>query len=552
MFAIIGYKRPDPTNEGKVEVAFEVRSIGCFNGLNCADAFTPRPAQYANQSFDLVLSNINPDGRLPDDWFHGDTYRNGWGQQRVKCQPHMAMAGLNEERLSIATNGDGWECIGLGWLSYELGQFRSQYEPVYANVREGIYTTPGQPRYNSQAHYNMDARVAALLARNTIARTYYDAWQGTERTSHRKVTNNEQFMRNIVGRFSGGLPINNFSSWFKGSRVLNGIMWNNYHKMMHFEFVGSERPSGVAVSYLQIYRNCAEKLFAGNASNGMNAGARQLLGQMYTHWAYSTTDPVPLISMICNNGSDSDIVSFAGRYFVGYAMKHSLLECAYLYGNKNPMVVEGRYNKGQQSADIRYNLDREIQNGNHGEKFTDVASKLNIVHEYIEHQARRPGFEGAEYAVQETLVNRRAHGRPESTAEEIAEIFNAEVARAITPWMVRNLSFNLHQIVSDIKGVLATGIPCFRPRPTRAKSQELSRESLGFVDWVRQAEGQRPELQAEENTYVHAGELGVTLGDTEGTRPETPVDRILADAPTREEAVREFHRDAFGRFATRH
>ncbi len=553
MFAVIGYKRPDPAHEGMVEVAFEVRSIGCFNGLNCANAFTPRPAQYGNTSFDVVISNVAGDGTLPRDWFLGRTYRADWSHGCLLCQDNIAMAGLNEDRLTIG-DGAGWECIGLGWLSYEMGQFRSQYENPYSDEHMGTWATTHHPRFTSQANYTIDARTSCLLARNTIAKTYYDGWDGSVRTSYRKVTPNEQFMRNLIAKFGGGRP-SNFITYFKGSRVLNGIMWNDQHKMMHFEFVGSERPSGQAVSYLQVYRNTAEKLFAGGATHGLTLGQRQLFHTMYSHWAYAALDPIPMISMICNNGGDSDIVSFAGNQFVGYAMKYSLLECPYLYGNKNSMVVEGRYNKGNQSSDLRGNLDREIQRGAHVEKFTAIANALGKVSTFLKHQERRPSIEGIELELSSDYLASTANGRTPFTAEELTQRFNQAVAQVMTQWVVQNTLFNITQMVKDIKEVLHSGVPCFRPRPARPKAPQLSADPMGFANWVRQAEGQRAEPQGAEDAGIHAGVFGTTLGDTEGAQPETPVDRILADAVQRGvaiDAVRNFNRDAFGRFATRH
>lgn len=552
MFAIIGYKRPDLAHKGKVEVAFEIRQIGCFNGLNCQNAFTPRPSSCAQQVFDLVLSNVEPDGApIINQWVYGLERRDPWQSHPMACDQFIAMRGLNDERLSIANNHGHWECIGMGYLSYEAGNQQLVYEPPYSNRATMTFTQWQHPRFNAPNSALGDARSGALLARNTVFDRYYDGYSGEDRRSYRKCTPNEQFMRELFTSIQEVAMIPAFSAAYKASRVLNAVIYNGQHHMMLIDMVGSERPSGLAVAYLQIYRNLSEKMAkSGVRAGGLSSAQLSLLHKMYHNWDFQIHDPLPLISTFVNNGSDSDIVNFTCQGFIGYAIKHSLLNCAHMVGNQQPMTVEGKYNKGYQSARIRGNFEQKVAETQSGQKFEEITGRLNQFKRYIDHNGPYcPTVESLETYIRGEMSERASLG-----ATGIATIVQEQVNSRLVQWLTTQVSFDLKAMILQLKGVLKEGVPSFRPKPAKRSGITLAPGSMAFNDWVRQAEGQRLEPQPTEGMAADAT-LQELLGQPQAN-PETPVDRILADdlppIAVLDADIIQYTRDAQGRFATRH
>ena len=141
----------------------------------------------------------------------------------------------------------------------------------------------------------------------------------------------------------------------RGSLMYCAVHLNPYHQWCLYDFVGSERPSGAAVSYLQVYRNTSHNILNMNNTVKLQSVAALLAcidpgGQQYKTTFKSF---MPILSNLFNAGGDSDIFSFADSPFVALqAMRFGTFSLSNFYLDSRPMTTEGRYAKGQQSTKL--------------------------------------------------------------------------------------------------------------------------------------------------------------------------------------------------------
>lgn len=147
----------------------------------------------------------------------------------------------------------------------------------------------------------------------------------------------------------------------RGSFMYCAVHLNPYHQWCLYDFVGSERPSGAAVSYLQVYRNTSQNILNVNNTVKLQSVAALLAcvdpgGQ---HYKTTFKSFMPILSNLFNAGGDSDIFSFADSPFVALqAMRFGTFSLSNFYLDSRPMTTEGRYAKGQQSLRLSEKVSR--------------------------------------------------------------------------------------------------------------------------------------------------------------------------------------------------
>lgn len=431
MYALLAFQRPDAANAGRIQIAFEIRSFGCFNGFNTAGAFTPLNN---GGSFDCIFSNVNPE-----------------------------VDGTNGAGLTVSVDRDqlvdpsGWTLLGIGYLSYDAGS----WVPMGPNFTYSLRSAGLPGSYNGQ--------LSNLLNRNGILRRFIDNWDGGWITTTRVLTPRENILANFLGNFIEQPPMFLRTEETRASRMLNALLYSRQYSYQLFQFVGAERPSGLAISYLQIWRNFAEK----NA-NGFNSDQNLrdfLCTSIYPRWP-ETVDVLPLLSMLTHNGGDSDIVYFAGNDFCVYAMRHGLFNCAHLYRDSRPMEVEGRYNKGAQSVSISNNL----------LGFIDRSASLRIQLDSARNSLQTLADHISDVRAVPNLLNMGVvkNIRAGVTNREAAINHATNVFTRVVNTNPSTLLVQLHRDLSVIESTASPSVPAI---PSNGAAQ-------GFVQWVAQADAQ--------------------------------------------------------------
>lgn len=104
--------------------------------------------------------------------------------------------------------------------------------------------------------------------------------------------------------------------------------------------------------------------------------------------------PGILFSAVFNGGSDSDIFSFAGKAVYQQAKAFGLFSLEQYFRDVRPMVEEGRYNKGDQSLVLKRNVESRYnsRNGvlfsddgtNHADAITSACRRIDEARESIQ------------------------------------------------------------------------------------------------------------------------------------------------------------------------
>lgn len=339
MYALVAFKRPDPANAGKFQVGFEVRNFGCFNGFNNMEAFTHR------EHFDLMFNNVNPDGTMYAANASGNTVLNGLASRTVSARDQLT------QETPVPSQ---WTCLGIGFMIHQLGDWSGP-----ANAASVDHDRPAPFHLASKQGNNRISKLVNWAGIYKEQRQIYD--DVLEHRSNRVFTENEEFLNKLFSQVShanGGYHIAyTWANRNTESRFAQALGFSRMFMYTLHQWVGSERPSGLAVSYLQIWRNVVQGAHEGFTSRrGMTTFLQNVLSPNWT----TTYDPMPLLSCLINGGSDSDIVSFAGPAYVAYAIRWGLLNCKDMYRESIPMIQERRYNKGGQSDFIRAELVRKL------------------------------------------------------------------------------------------------------------------------------------------------------------------------------------------------
>lgn len=311
MKALVMFKRVNA--QGVTQILAEIRPYGCYNGFNVQGAF----------------------GRMPQ---HTDFIAN------VTAAGDIAFASVRSGEpvrqttdVANTTSGTDWECLGIGWLSERAAQ---SYDQVMAS---------GQSIGRNHE--------TVMLNRETVFHQYYDARNDRWNNTNRERTPNEMFV-------AAALNLAYRSAWnsaavnqgIKDSQVLRALWTTHYYgAYMDMDFVGSERSSGMAVAYLQVYRNSA-RLFQAPVHN---TDVRDTLLEISRVQGIKSL--IPFLSALTHGGGDSDIFSHTNGLsglVAAQACIHGIFSLQPFMERRDSMLAEGRYAKGNQSNALSQNLNR--------------------------------------------------------------------------------------------------------------------------------------------------------------------------------------------------
>lgn len=306
MHALLAFRRPNPEVPLGFDVGFELRQMTCFNGFNQQNAFrTVTPPRC--QDLNLVLIG----GQPSDAFYNGD-----------------------------ATNHEArpWEFIALGWMSETV-------------VTKANYTSFLEAR---RSLFSGLEWMGQILNREHITGSYKDWNTDTFVPGMRDRTPNEVFLGDLLAR----LQRPSATGWSEGFETCK-VAWAlqgraNFHYSL-YDFVGSERPSGLAVAYLQVYRNVSRVMLGTNRSQeSLVTQTRDLCLQLDSTLSKRTYHSfIPVLSAMINNGSDSDIFTFTTASALPLQiLKYGTFSISEFMNNSIPMSREGKYVKGSQSSGL--------------------------------------------------------------------------------------------------------------------------------------------------------------------------------------------------------
>lgn len=292
MRALLVFKKPSRDNEGTL-YRFERRDMGCFNGLNTTNAFTPRMCDSRTLNSNVAIIE----------------YRSG---RRPIFVPQTTDDAFN------------WQFMALGWIT-----------DFYADAAAA-----------QRGNLPNDYAVSELVASETFSHD----------SSRRVLTTNERELKNLIS----SIEHIDFSAVVEHENMIFTILRINreFNNHMAMDLVGSERSSGLAVAYLQVFRNTSRNMSDIVGSNNSYQSQLRLMfrkGLVNSNGSPKIHYPGIVMSDLFNSGSDSDIFSFAGPVVYNQAKVHGLFSLAPFFRDTRPMVEEGRYNKGGQSETLEQN-----------------------------------------------------------------------------------------------------------------------------------------------------------------------------------------------------
>ena len=323
MRALIAHRRLVTTTNGAqvYELAIGARNFACFNGFNVEGAFNKM------NDPEMVSMVTSLDGSFRNNtsnWLCTNAQRTQWAQGKTL---------------------GAWECVGIGWL----------YNGATANA--GGPTANRQLPPNSHAY---DFTVGNALRREGFMGRYYDAWNGAYLQSIRQLTPMETYLSRVFSLFeiedahqvpSGVQSQSAFAAAVHHNRSLAGCL---------YQFVGSERPSGQAVAFLQTFRNVSEVQYTGwNGSNQMKYSLIVKAYSLISRDSGSTESIYPLMDHLVNYGTDNAITCYAGGGVMLHGMKYGFWSLKEFFARPESMLREGRYNKGAQSTNLGAIYSRE-------------------------------------------------------------------------------------------------------------------------------------------------------------------------------------------------
>lgn len=340
-------------HESRKLLTVEIIGMGCFNGLNQANAFR---SGIAGGQIDLSIE-IEPTGLPVINTNHAV---KAWG-------------GNSAERRRLATEFNGWvaglvETIGLGYASHAVVNTQKTLAELMATGRTDV---------NKKA----DPYVGHLLYQEGFLSPFRSPVTGSGTQSLRVLTPNEQILNTCFGAFEGGSRA--FDQTFRDtlSKLAVTVTANRAWRGSLYQFVGSERPSGQAVAYLQAWRNACE--YSNQYGFGDHQGQHNLCVTMANSSVWRTKSVIAILSHMFNSGDDSDIITFAGNHYLSYCTKVGFWNTTSLFRNTSSMLTEGRYNKGGQSTSIRDKLYRQrsmsSRSATHSLWSVDLGKQLDLI-----------------------------------------------------------------------------------------------------------------------------------------------------------------------------
>lgn len=292
MRALLVFKKPGQ-EEGTTLYRFERRDMGCFNGLNTTNAFTPR----------LLKSN--------------------------SLNNNVAIIEKHDRNVRLIQRTEDetrdWEFMALGWMT-------------------DFYTDAAAAR---RGNLPIDYAASHISCSETFS----------HQNSLRRLTPNEAELKALVGR----IEALEFAFVADHNNLIFTVLRLNreFNNHMAVDFVGSERNTGMAVAYLQVFRNTSRNMSdSGGSQHTYTAQLRMAyrIGLIDHNGNSKLRYPGIIMSNMFNHGSDSDIFSFAGPVVHNQAKVHGLFSLEQFFRDTRPMVEEGRYNKGGQSDTLEANV----------------------------------------------------------------------------------------------------------------------------------------------------------------------------------------------------
>lgn len=395
-------------------VAIEIRQMTCFNGLNTSNAFATKNN---NASFDVTVLNRGTAN---------------------SCE-------INPPR---PTTGQ-WDVIGLGWLSH--------------------LATSSMSADNIPQHMSGNREIVAMLLNlEHVTGQYLNNQSYVMATGTRERTPNEI----LIGRTVMALTVRSANP--RGA-FWKACQYNTSYQRSLFDFVGSERPSGAAVAYLQVYRNTSNNLTA-PLSPKLSA-ANALLHHIDPRGALVAAGTfksfIPLLSRLFNNGSDSDIFSFSETpYITLQGLHHGVFSLAPFFSDSRPMTQEGRYAKGSQSDSLRRNVVERatrlnLNNADHRITIIESFEALRSIEEAANFSSMMINPTAAQNNITRAweTYNRVSQGRP----------FNATVT-------------NFASLVAGFADIRQANVSS----ELSASTERVAGSSVNFHQWVAQATQETP------------------------------------------------------------
>jgi hypothetical protein len=316
MRALIAHRRlvTAPGGSQKYELAIGSRNFACFNGFNVEGAFNKQ------NDPETVSMVTDLDGRFNnrvEDWLTTSNQRSAYAQGKTL---------------------GAWECVAIGWI-YNGAQARSQ------GPLEGRAVPPNAKAY--------DFVVGNALRREGFMGRYYDAWNGGYVNSIRQLTPMETYLSRVFQNFEKDDKVTVPRAVQDASAFAAAVDWNQQSAGCLYQFVGSERPAGQAVAFLQTFRNVSEVQYYGwTGSNALKNSMINAAWGNISRVTGSTESIYPLMDHLVNHGTDNAITCYAGYGVMLHGMKYGFWSLAEFFHNPASMVIEGRYNKGAQSTNL--------------------------------------------------------------------------------------------------------------------------------------------------------------------------------------------------------
>lgn len=449
MYALLALKSRY-TQEGQPDrhlLTVQIISMGCFNGLN-----TPRAFDHgvAGGTDDLYIET-NESG-VPIRVSPTVTLAKAWG-------------GVNAERQRLALDFNGWtagpyETLGIGYINYQSGGQQKTLSQLQAT---------GRTESNGKAC----PWVGELLLREGFLATYRNPVLGGHTPTLRVLTPNEQYLSNCFSALENGAVTFEANMRDTTSKLASTVIANRTWRGSLYQFVGSERPSGQAIAYLQAWRNCSEYSNGRGFEYSMKSGEHSLCVQLQGASAWRGKSVIAILSYLFNSGDDSDIITFSGNHYLSYCTKVGFWNTTNLYRDQSSMMSEGRYNKGGQSVAIRQNLQRirsmSSRSATHaawvpnlGGQLDTIRDGFNAVQNLVQHTSLRSvqGMIGSSSAAQDNCIRQ--------VGDYMRAMWNAN------PMAHMNTFLNESNALPDLNVPVATSTA----RPT---------EPQGFVQWTSQA-----------------------------------------------------------------
>lgn len=326
MRALIAHRRliTDGAGNQVYHLAIGMRNFACFNGFNVAGAFS----KMNDADLNLVTG------------LQGQFTGNTGNYLRSPAEISAFTAGK--------TTGQ-WECVAIGWI-------HSQVTP----------TANGPVRSRERSIDAWNPKVGNALRREGHQARYYDAYNGGFMHSIRALTPNEQYLSNVFWPFEKEDKINVPNDVMNLSSFATAMHYNYAMCGCLYQFVGSERPAGQAVAFLQTFRNVSEVQHTG--WNGANQVKGNIIRAAYDQLAPAGQAPrptapralsiIPLMDHLVNYGTDNAITCYAGNGVMLQGMRAGFWSLKEWFRDPRSMIEEGRYNKGSQSSTLLSNYNR--------------------------------------------------------------------------------------------------------------------------------------------------------------------------------------------------